>query len=148
EITSADWDALQSLALRVGLFSERVGLLRRRVEASSPRPGSPYKLMVGRPDAGIELLLARWLAPEAAEELIKVGDRPLVIGATPAEVRPRLGAWPSWKSTKVGPGHLIALRTTGKPAADTLAQLSSLGYMDQIVLVTRLGQPMHMYERD
>lgn len=148
EISSADWDALQTLARRVGLAAERVGLLRRRVEDLASRPGSPYVLVVGRPDAGIELLLARWLAPEVAEELQKVGDRPLVIGATPSEVRPRLGVWPTWKWSKYGPGHLIALRTAGKPAADTLAQLLSLGYVDQVVLVTRLGQPLHMQERE
>jgi hypothetical protein len=69
EISTADWDALQSLARRVGLSAERVGMLRRRVEDISPRPGAPYVLVVGRPEAGIELVLGRWLAPEAAEEL-------------------------------------------------------------------------------
>jgi len=148
EILPADWDALQALAGRVGLSAERVGMLRRRVENATPRPGSPYTLIVGRPDAGIELLLGRWLAPEAADELQKVSNRPLVIGPNPGEVRPRLGIWANWKTTAFGPGHLIALRTAGKPAADTLAQLLSLGHVDEAVLVTRLGQPLHMHERE
>jgi hypothetical protein len=148
EILPADWDALQALAGRVGLSAERVSMLRRRVEDATPRPGSPYVLIVGRPDAGIELLLARWLAPEAADELQKTGGRPLVIGPNPGEVRPRLGIWPTWKTSRSGPGHLIALRAAGKPAADTLAQLLSLGHVDEVVLVTRLGQPLHMSERE
>jgi hypothetical protein len=146
EIAPGDWDTLQSLTGRLGLPAERVGVLRRRLEGTQVRPGSPYTLLAGRPDAGIELLLARWLAPEAAEELLKAGGRPLVIGPTTAEVRPRLGAWPGWKTARVKPGHLLALRAASKPAADTLAQLASLGYVEQLVLVTRLGQALHQEE--
>jgi len=148
EIMASDWDALQGLARRVGLPDERVSLLRRRSDNCGTRPGNPYVLLAGRPDAGIELLLARWLSPEATDELQKVGGRPLVIGATPNEVRPRIGTWPGWKWPKFGPGHLLVLRTAGRPTADTLAQLLSLGYLDQVVVVTRLGQPLHMQERE
>ncbi|MBI1830468.1 MAG: hypothetical protein HYR84_03345 [Planctomycetes bacterium] len=148
DISPADWDGLQALAGRVGLSTERVGILRRRVEDTGPRPGGPFTLIVGRPDAGIELLLARWLAPEAVDELRKVGDRPLVIGANPGEVKPRLGVWPGWQSSKMTAGHLIVVRTAGKPSADVIAQIQSLGYVDQVVIVTRLGQPLHMNERE
>jgi hypothetical protein len=148
EIASADWDALEQLASRVSFPVERVGSLRRRLEDSTLRPGSPYSLLVGRPDAGIELLLARWISPDAAEELQKVGDRPLVIGPNPGEVRPKLGAWPSWRWKRFENGHLLALRSSGKVPADIVAQLASLGYLDQMVLVGRLNQAMHQHECD
>jgi hypothetical protein len=142
-----EWDALQALAGRVGLPAERVGLVRRRCEVVGDRPGSPYVLLAGRPDAGLELLLARWLAPEVAEQLLQIGDRPLVIGAAPGQVRPRLGAWPGHVWRGWGPGHLLAMRPAPAPPADVLAQLGSLGYLDQVVLVTRLSQPLHQQER-
>jgi hypothetical protein len=148
QIAPGDWDALEQLAGRVGFPVDRVGSLRRRLDSSPPRPGSPYSLLVGRPDAGIELLLARWIAPDAAEELQRAGDRPLIIGPAPGEVRPRLGAWPSWKWKRYENGHLLVLRTSGKVPADIVAQLASLGYLDQIVLVGRLNQAMHQYECD
>jgi hypothetical protein len=58
EISASDWNALEGLSHRLGLPVERPGLLRRRLESSLVRPGSPYILLAGRPDAGIELLLA------------------------------------------------------------------------------------------
>jgi hypothetical protein len=147
-MTTVDWDALQSLAGRVGLPTERINVVRRRLEPNLARPGSPYTLLVGRPNAGIELLLARWLRPEAAEALQTANDHPLVIGATPDQAQPRLGGWPMWKCSQWQSGHLIVWRTSAKPTADKLAQLSSLGYCEQMVLVTRLGQPLHAQERE
>ncbi len=148
EIAASDWDTLEQLAGRAGFPVERVGSLRRRLDNSSPRPGSPYSLLVGRPDAGIELLLARWISPDAADELQKVGERPLVIGASPAEVKPKLGVWPNWRWKRFENGHLLVLRTPGKVPADIVSQLASLGHLDQVVIVSRLNQAMHQHECD
>lgn len=148
EISPGDWDDLQALASRVGFPTERVGLLRRRFENSAPRPDSPYVLVVGRPSAGIELFFSRWFNPEVAEELRKAKNVPLVIGATPNNVQPKIGLWPTRKSSKIKQGHLIALCASGKPPVDVLAQLASLIYMDELILVTRLGQPLHIKERE
>jgi len=148
ELEPKVWDDLEALASRTGLPVERVGLTRRRCAAPGDRPGSPYVLLAGRPDAGLELLLARWLAPEVAERMLEVGDHPLVIGPTPAQVQPRLGTWPSYPLPSHGPGHLLGLRVAQKPPADVVAQLGLLGYLDQLVLVTRLCQPLHQQERN
>lgn len=148
EISQADWESLQNLASRVGGPTEKVSLLRRRMEAPPSRPGSPYTLVAGLQDSGIELFLARWLGPEVAEELKRTGERPMVIGPRTGEVQPRLGTWPTFKVTSIETGHLIALRTIARPTADILAQLASLGLIDQAVLVTRLGQPLQMRERE
>lgn len=148
-ISAQDWADLQDLAARVDFPSERISLLRNRFEQwTAPRPGSPYTLLAGRPDAGIELLLARWVAPQVAEELKSAGRLPLVIGKRPAEVRPRLGTWPGYKASKPEAGHYVALRANGKPEAATLAQLASLGFVEHAVLVVRLSQPLHVRERE
>jgi hypothetical protein len=146
-ISTQDWDALGRLAAQVALPAERVSQLRKRLEGPGDRPGGPHVLLAGRPDAGIELVLGRWLATEAAAALAHAGASPLVIGATPGDVQPRVGRWPTWRAPRYGPGHLVALSSGGRPGADVLAQLASLGYMDQLVLVSRLAQPIHQHER-
>ncbi len=143
QLTPSDWDALQNLVGRVGLPVERVALLRLRLENGRPRPGSPYTLLVGRPQAGIELLLRRWLGDEVEEALRQADGRPLVIGPTPENLQPRLGAWPTCRSSKPLAGHLVVLCSARKPAADVLAQLSSVGLIEQVILVSRLFQAMH-----
>ena len=148
ELAPADWDALQALARRVGVPEERVTTLRRRLERDDARPGAPLTLVAGRPNAGLELLLARTLAPEAAEALPEASAKPLVLGNDPASVRPKLGTWPTYRTRKVADGHLLAMRSDGPPPADVLAQLASLGYVEQLLLVVRLGQPLHMKERE
>jgi hypothetical protein len=147
-MTPQAWETLRDLASRVGFSVERVSALQRRLEDTRPRPGSPYILLAGRPEAGIELTLARWLAPDIAEELQQAGECPLVIGRTPDQVRPALGTWPTWSRSQFGPGHLIALRIAGKLSPATLAQVASLGFLEQAVVVTRLSQPLHLQERE
>ncbi len=147
DVSTQDWDALGRLAAQVGLPAERVSQLRKRLDGPGDRPGGPLVLLAGRPGAGIELVLGRWLASEAAEALAQAGSSPLVIGATPGDVQPRVGRWPTWRAPRYGPGHLVALCSAGRPGADVLAQLASLGYVDQLVLVSRLGQPIHQHER-
>lgn len=147
EILSQDWDALENAADRVGFPAERIGSLRRRLENPPPRPGSPYTLLIGRPEAGLPLLLPRWLDAEA-DLLREIGERPVVLGKTPGEVCPKLGTWGTRKGGKLAAGHLILLQTPGKPTATVLAQIASLGYLDQVLLVTRLGQPLSLKERE
>ncbi len=147
EITESDWKDIGNLAERISYPSERIIFLKRRLETNAPRNGAPLVLIAGMPKCGIELLLSRLLKPEVAEELEK-STRPLVIGKSPATVQPKIGSWATVKSSSPEAGHFIALRTEGKPPADTLAQIASLGYVDQAVLVTRLGQPLQMKERE
>ncbi|MCS6977687.1 MAG: hypothetical protein NZM31_11870, partial [Gemmatales bacterium] len=148
DITPSDWDTLQSLAERAGLPCERIGALRKRLETDHPRPGSPYILLVGQPNCGLELVLAKLVGPAAAEEVKKAVGRPVVLGPKPTEVQPRLGAWATYKWPKCPQGHVIVLCSPGRPSAVTLAQLESLGYVEEVVLVTRLGQPLHQSERE
>jgi hypothetical protein len=130
----------------VGLRPEQVDLLRRRIENASTRRGSPFTLLAGNPNSGIELLLARWISPEVAERLEM--NRPLVIGPDEQAVRPKFGVWAGVKSAEIVPGHLIALPAGSRPQKDTLMQLASLGFIDQLVLVTRLAQPLTQSERE
>jgi hypothetical protein len=146
-ISATLWKELENLAKGVGLQPERVGTLRRRLDDQRARPGRPYTLLIGRPDGGIALLLRRWLGSAVEDALAGAAGRPLVLGPTPDEVQPRIGRWPTQNSMDRFPGHLISLSTDGPPASDTLAQLGSLGTIDQAVLVTRLAQSMSEIER-
>jgi hypothetical protein len=148
QLSSAEWKRLETLAAKIGASPEQVGAVRRRMEPNHSRPGSPYTLLTGRPDGGLELLLARWAGLEATQALKRAGEKPLILGSEPEQVRPALGVWPTLAWKTFHPGHLIALRSCGKPAADLLAQLGSLGYFEQLVLVTRLGKPLDQVERE
>lgn len=147
EISIQDWEAIQSVADRIGFPSERISALRRRLESPPARPGAPYTLLIGRPEAGLHLLLSRWLDADA-ELLREIGERPVVLGKTPTDVSPKLGAWGTRKSSRIPAGHLIALQAPGKPSAAVLAQLASLGSLDQALIVTRLSQPLSLKERE
>jgi hypothetical protein len=147
-IAARDWEALERLGVQVGLPPERVPLLRRRLGGEQGRPGSPYTLVTGRADAGIEQFLARLLGPQAVETLEAAGSRPLVVGPAPEPIRPRLGSWPTLTSPTPPSGHLLILRTPGVPPPDVMAGLSGLGMIDQVVLVSRLLQAMHERERE
>lgn len=147
-LAASDWEALERLVAQVGLPAERVSLLRRRLDGERSRPGSPYTLIIGRPDAGIEQFIARLLGPQAVEALEAAGSRPLVVGPTPESVRPRLGSWPTLMSPASPSGHVLILRTPAAPPADVMAGLGGLGMIDQVVLVSRLLQAMHERERE
>jgi hypothetical protein len=146
ELSPPDWTTLATLAKQVGLPSEQVDLLRRRIENASARRGSPFTLLAGNPKAGIELLLSRWISPEVADRLEI--NRPLVIGPEEQAVRPKFGLWSGVKSQEIVQGHLIALPTASRPQKDTLMQLASLSFIDQLVLITRLSQPFTESERE
>jgi hypothetical protein len=147
-VTASDWEALERLAAQVGLPSEKVTTLRRRLEGTRARPGAPYTLLIGRPDAGIEHVVARLLEPAAVETLKASGSRPLVSGPAPEAVRPSLSSWPTLTRQAPWPGHILILRTPGVPPADVMAGLSALGGIDQVILVSRLLQAMHERERE
>lgn len=147
-ISASDWAALERAAAQVGMPTERVPLLHRRLEGERSRLGSPYTLIIGRPDAGIEQFAARLLGPQTVETLEAAGSRPLVAGPTPESVRPRLGSWPMLTGPASPTGHILILRTPAVPAADVMAGLSGLGMVDQVVLVSRLLQAMHERERE
>ena len=148
QLSPAEWKRLEALATQVGVSPEQVGMVRRRMETNRAHPGHPYTMLIGRPDGGLEVLLAGWIGSEAIQALKQAGEKPLILGREPEQVRPTLSNWPAltWKPCE--PGHLIAWRSPGKPGADLLAQLGSLGYVDQLVLVTRLGKPLDQVERE
>ena len=147
-IAASDWEALERLAAQVGLPSEKVTLLRRRLEGGRTRPGAPYTLLIGRPDAGIEQFVARLFGPATVETLKAAGSRPLVVGPAPEPVRPDLTSWLTLTRQGLPKGHALILRTPGAPPADVMAGLSRLGGIDQVILVSRVLQAMHERERE
>ncbi|HEY1068730.1 MAG TPA: hypothetical protein VGE52_21585, partial [Pirellulales bacterium] len=88
DVTADDWDALRTLAEQVGCPADRVGALRKRLTATETRKGSPYVLLVGRPEGRLDLFLARCFTPEAAEAVSKAAGRPVSIGPAPGDVQP------------------------------------------------------------
>lgn len=146
-LADADWDALQSLATRVGLPAERISLMRKRASGTDSHRDGPCTLIAGRRTGGIDLLLARWISPDAADALKAAAHSPLVIGRSPEMLQPAVGKWPVWKWADHLTGHLIALSVDGVPNSAVMGQLASIGGVEQLVLVTRLGQPLHPNER-
>lgn len=140
-----EWDLLRSLAGQARIAPERINVLQARWEQNGPRPGAPYTLLIGQP-AVLELLLARWLGPEAAGEMAAAGDRPLVLGPQPDKVQPPLGRWPTRRQQL--PGHVLVLRAAQPLTPAQEAALASLGFLDQAILVTSLSQPLSQTERE
>lgn len=161
EIAAAEWEKLRRLAGRSGVSADRIAALQKRLDPARARPGAPYTLVAGRPDGGLEVLLSRWVAPAAAKALLQAGERPLVLGPDPTPLCPRIGGWNTFPIPQAGvpacpwaptgdapPGHWIAVRIPIPPEVDLIAQLGTLGYLEQLVIVTRLGQPLHQIERE
>lgn len=151
-VTARDWSRLQSLAERIGQPPERIVSVRRRADLVSDgreRTGAPFVLLTGRESGGLEMVLNRFISKEAVKALSKSGNQPVVIGREPELVQPTIGKWETLKIRRwpAEAGHLIVLRTEKRPSASLISQLSSLGYIDQMVLVTRLSMPLHADER-
>lgn len=150
--STADWGALERLVERVGISTGRVSSLHHAVSKARPRPGSPYTLLVGwsdgSNDGALDWLVRKWIGSQAGEELKKLYGLPLIVGPDPRKVQPPLGQWPTLVSPRWKNGHLLALRVSNKVQSDVLAQIQGLGYIDQFVLVTRLGQPITAQERE
>jgi len=145
-ISSSEWTQLGDLAGRIGYPSEKVTAVRSRLEAA-PSP-TPHSLVVGRPSTGIELFIGHWLGNGAADTLRATAGTPLVIGRRPDELHLPLGSPARWKTGAVERGHVVALATPVPPGAGTLAQMGALGLADVAVMVTRLGQPLPLTERE
>jgi hypothetical protein len=151
--TPLNWDGMERVVAKVGIPPDRLSRVRHRIEnADAARPGSPYTLLVAEPGvsgpSALELLMAHWASPEAATQLSRKTEEALVLGAHPAEVRPRLGIWAKCEWPAYSRGHVIALHSPARPTLDLLARLKSLGYVDQFVLVSRLGMPVNEAERE
>ncbi|HEY1065262.1 MAG TPA: hypothetical protein VGE52_04105, partial [Pirellulales bacterium] len=58
-----------------------------------------------------------------------------------------VGSWAEHRLKLPIPGHLVALRAAGKPPADVVAQLATLGHFDACVLVVSLHQVLSEGER-
>ena len=114
DISVADWAKVEALAGRSGLPAERVSILRRRAEAAHRRLNGAGRaggvvLLVGRPDAGIELLLGKWLGPQAVAALDAAGDGPVLVGSDLDALKEKLGDRPA--VVVVGkPARVVALR--------------------------------------
>lgn len=146
-MTPEDWEKLENIGGRVGFPVERMEALRRRLGDPPQRPGRPLTLVIGRPEWGNHQALARWLDLDA-EELREAVANPLVLGKEAEKVRPNLSAWTTRKSGKPGTGHLIVALPAAKLGAALLAQLAFLGYLDQLLLLTRVSQALPMPDRE
>lgn len=146
-ITPTDWTAITALANRVGLPVEKTTSLQRRL-STPPHTAGPIRLILGRKDCGIELLLGRWLDPDLVDAMKSHPGRPVVIGMQPDRVQPALVTWPAVANAKIQPGHIITLRIEDRLRPDVLAQLGTLGLIEQLILVVSLNQPLHVSERE
>ena len=90
--------------------------------------------------------ISRWLSPDLLDGLSSAGVQPLVLGRRPESVRTGAGVWAKLKAAQPSEGHLIVVRAAGAVPATVRIQLASLGILTQVVVVTRLGQPLPAVE--
>lgn len=143
-----DWGALRALAKLSGIGEEKVTLLSRRAETASKENDNPLTLLLGASEGALGVLLAHWLDESAADALRQAGNSPLVIGAEPGGIQPRIGRWPVHVTQKLQRGHIIALNVSGAMSHSLNGQLASLGILDQVIAVTRYGQLLPELEQE
>lgn len=154
-ISPSEWQSLQELAEQSGFPREQVSLLRWRteyilsLEADAAARTLPTILFVGQASV-LELLLARWLGPETDAAWKQRGQHPLGItqSARLAIPKGRVLPWPICSSKCAAGCQIIVAGAQGKLAPTLQVQLGLFGYIDQVVVVTRLGQPLNLADRE
>ncbi|HEX6371137.1 MAG TPA: hypothetical protein VF006_19620 [Longimicrobium sp.] len=141
--TPADWDRLRALCQRAEIPTERVD--RLAASWTAPPAAGAVTLVAGAP-ATLALLLARWLGADTARALPADGETPLVIGPHPETVQPSLGEWPGRVNRKLG-RHLVVIPSAGPIPTKVRSSLAALGVADQLLLASRLSQPLPTDER-
>jgi hypothetical protein len=144
EPTTADWDRLRALCRRAELSPERVDRLEK--SWSTAPVGAAVTILAGSPET-LSLILARWLGPNAAKALSAVNGAALVIGPKPETVQPPLGRWPGFVHRELGQRHIVAVPSAGPLTASLRSAVGSLAPADQVLLVSRLSQPLSCEER-
>jgi hypothetical protein len=144
EPTTSDWDRLRDLCRRAALPPERVDRLEKGWSAAAL--GRAVTLLAGRPET-LALTLARWLGPAAANALSAADGTALVIGPKPDTVQPPLGRWPGLVHGELGTRHVMAVPSAGPLNASLRSALGGLAPADQVLLVSRLSQPLSGEER-
>jgi hypothetical protein len=142
--TDADWDGLRALCRRAGLPPERVDRIQKSWSAA-PAAGA-LTILAGSPGT-LALLLARWLGKEFAAALGAVNGAALVIGSKPETVQPPLGYWPGMVRRELGAGHLLVVPSSGPVSHSLASALGGIAPADQVLLVSRLSQPLSSEER-
>lgn len=136
-----EWQAIQTLVEQSAYPRERFTLLQRQLDAKPAQPEGWLTLLAGQP-AVIDLFISRWLSPDLVDGLSSAGAQPLVLGRRPESIRTGAGNWAKLKARQPAEGHLIVVRSAGAVSPTVRAQLATLGILDQMVVVTRLGQPL------
>ncbi|MCS6907783.1 MAG: hypothetical protein RML93_07875 [Anaerolineales bacterium] len=147
EIRNNDWSRLARLMLQVGLAPERIDIIRKRLEGKTRRPGSPYTLLIGSPESGIEIVLEHWIGPHAKQALLQCNDVPLIIGPQPDQLRFSFTQWPVLPCDQVRNGHVLALRTPKLTGSLALQLEQAVGYCESGVLVLTMAQLMDAIDR-
>jgi hypothetical protein len=140
-----DWEALQHLVEQSAYPPERFARLQRQLAVQAAPAEGRLTLLVGQPVV-VDLFISRWLSPDLLDGLSSAGVQPLVLGRRPENVRTDTGVWAKLKAAQPLEGHLIVVRASGAVPATVRAQLASLGILTQVVVVTRLGQPLPAVE--
>lgn len=144
EPTTADWDRLRALCQRADIRPERVDPVEKIWGVAH---GCGPVIFVAGAAKTLALFLSRWIGVPAADALSGANGAPLVIGPKPETVQPPLGRWPCLTRRELGARHIVAIPSTGGLNAAIRSALAGLGTADQVLIVSRVSQPMATDER-
>jgi hypothetical protein len=144
EPTTADWDRVRALCSRAGLLPKSVDRLEKCWSRATSF-GADITLLAGSRET-LALLLARWLGPDVGAALAGNKGSALAIGPKPEAVQPPVGRWPYLVRPELGQRHVMVVPSTGAVNLSLRSELEGLGVTDQLLLVTRLSQPLSSEE--
>lgn len=142
-ITTApvEWSTLQRLVEQSAYPPERLLALKRQLTTPPAHAEGWLTLLAGQPSV-IDLLIGRWLTPDLLAGMNDAEGQPIILGRRPESIQPGVHGLFRLKAKQPADGHLMVVRSSGAIPPTVRAQLATLGIFDQVVVVTRLGQPL------
>jgi hypothetical protein len=136
-----EWATLQRLVEQSAYPPERLLALKRQLTTPPGHAEGWLTLLAGQPSI-IDLLIGRWLTPDLLAGMNDAEGQPVVLGRRPESIQPGAPGLVRLKAKQPAGGHLIVVRASGAMSPTVRTQLAAMGIFDQVVVVTRLGQPL------
>ena len=141
-----DWNQLRSLA---DLAKCREGIVEELCRQGVKEVDRSLTLVIGDVEGGLGMLVERWLGEKALQALQQSGPNPLIITAEALKKGAGPGdEWGTFVSNKLsGKQRLIVIGKPGPIAPKLESKLMALGWMAQVVAVSRFGQLLPQQEQ-
>ncbi|WP_395738317.1 hypothetical protein [Prosthecobacter sp.] len=140
-----DWNQLRSIA---DLAKTREGIVEELSRQGVKEVTREQTLMVGDVEGGLGMLIEHWLGEKALQALKQAGQGPLVIAAEALKKGTMPDDWPTFVSNKLPAKHRLIVTGKAGPIAPKLeSKIMALGWIPQVVAVSRFGQLLPQQEQ-